>query len=343
MLASFVLRFRPYMDWLTVLWLAAYCSGVVAQAALRRRNRRLYLRLRPFTAAAFRAAGLGLGCATLLKQRMLEDSLHAAPPDAQDGNALVSVLRIVFTSGSATMVLFAFGWQTWLRWAGAEGRGEGGADLGCRANNSRACRDGGCRQMHCCCVLPCLALRKPCMGPAKSIHLCRTNNHRLSFPLALPRSLSIAAQLVLAGTAAMYTPRLCNALVAAHPSAQRELHGMHQLLSGAALLVPLPVAPLRPPLPPAAVPVAECGALLSYLQLCGCMLPLACQALREARLLVKEQQRRQAAGLPPKQGALAAFQAWLWRTSGEGSSARLALACFVLLTVTWNCVLLFEF
>lgn len=115
-----VFRFRPYMDWLTVLWLAAYCGGVTAQAALRRRHRSLYLRLRPYTAAAFRAAGLGLGCATLLKQRMLEDGLHAAPPNGHVDNAVVSMLRIVFTSGGATMLLFAFGWQTWLRWV--EGR-----------------------------------------------------------------------------------------------------------------------------------------------------------------------------------------------------------------------------
>lgn len=119
-LAIGVFRFRLYMDWLTVLWLAAYCGGVTAQAALRRRHRSLYLRLRPYTAAAFRAAGLGLGCATLLKQRMLEDGLHAAPPNGHVDNAVVSVLRIVFTSGGATMLLFAFGWQTWLRWV--EGR-----------------------------------------------------------------------------------------------------------------------------------------------------------------------------------------------------------------------------
>lgn len=158
-----------------------------------------------------------------------------------------------------------------------------------------------------------------------------------------PRSLSIAAQCVLAGTAAVYTPRLCSALVAAHPSVQRELHWLHQLLSSICLLVPLPVAPLRAPLLPAAVPVAECQALLTYLQLCGCLLPLACQTVREARLFVKEQQRRQAAGLPPKQGPLAAAQHWLWYASGQGSSTRLALACFVLVAVTWNCVQLFEY
>ena len=183
MLASFVLRFRPYMDWLTVLWLAAYCSGIVAQAALRRRNRRLYLRLRPFTAAAFRAAGLGLGCATLLKQRMLEDNLHAAPPGAQDGNALVSVLRIVFTSGSATMVLFAFGWQTWLRWAGEEGRAGGGADAMQPAGWQRKLL---CRLDRHATVICCLLTPKPCMDPAGSIHLCWTNNHRLAFPHPRP-------------------------------------------------------------------------------------------------------------------------------------------------------------
>lgn len=157
-----------------------------------------------------------------------------------------------------------------------------------------------------------------------------------------PRSLSLAAQLVLAGTAAIYTPRLCRALVVAHPSTQRELHWMHQLLSGVSLLVPLPVAPLRPPLPPESVPVAECEAVVSYLQLCSCLLPLACQTFREARQFVRQQQRRQEAGLPPEEGALAAFRHWLWRASGKGSGARLALACFVLLAVTWNCVLLFE-
>lgn len=157
-----------------------------------------------------------------------------------------------------------------------------------------------------------------------------------SLPCALC-SLSFVAQMVLVATTARYNRLVCTATALSAPA---HVRGTHRVFRAAWALA------LATPLSPAAALVepdsgSECALLITFLQLfVGGGVPLAWQAISQARIYQRRQQQRLRVGLQPERGVQAALYGAAWWLLAEGWDAVLLLGWLVAALCFDACILI---
>ena len=213
---------------------AALAALTVAQlAAMAARTRARRPRWLPAVGFVLRATSLGLGLAA---QTMPQQLSRAA------SGAATTLAQLLFGSLVPPMLLFSLAWPLRLRCVGADA----GIDTWLSPPS-----------WVCCCTTvqawPACALAGTSPLP-----------HR---PLP-PRSWSIAAQAVLVATTTRHARLVCSSAAFQHGSAQRTIHALYQATDALASFTPLRLSVALVP----AGTVAECTALLAFLQISGGLL-----------------------------------------------------------------------
>ena len=129
--------------------------------------------------------------------------------------------------------------------------------------------------------------------------------------------------------------RLCDAASLASPAAQRETGRLLRVLGAPHRLLTF-IAP-SPPRTPEGDAVADCHALLTFLQLwLGLVVPALVQAAAEGALFRHHRRQRRALGLRPEAGAHARLHAVLSELAAGQGWVVLGLGTVALYSCTWT-------